>query len=82
MMETRTLYKWTNSKGDFTNVWVISNSKETYTMITGYNPFPFKKETKLYTSKEIFEKWMLDNGYLRLCHTTQVYKVVRVVTRQ
>lgn len=48
-----------------TEIEISSNEIiDEWIFITGYNPFPFMGE--LHTSKSIFEKWMLENGFKKI----------------
>lgn len=59
---------WINENGAFCEVyWHYINGDRPYVTISNYNPFPFycrnQKDGKLYSSVNVFNDWMLKNGW-------------------
>lgn len=69
--------KWIKD-GKITNVWVKSTDAEEWVEISGYNPFPFYGNTKFKTSRQIFENWMLENGYTPIHRITEYHSVIKI----
>ena len=57
----------------YTKVFVKSNGKEKWIEIKGFNPFPFKRESKLYTSKKVFNDWMITQGFEKEFYITDCF---------
>lgn len=45
--------------------------------VRGYNPFPFITGTGLPSNREIFENWMIENGWNKEYQTTDIFSRVR-----
>lgn len=83
--ETIIKNKWTGWKcGEGEKVcfvlWHYEVGKRPYITIEGYNPFPFyshnTEDGRLYTSRSVLNKWMLDNGWKpEILRTTIISKI-------
>lgn len=53
--------------------WIFERGQRHKLRIAGYNPFPFFVKDEVFSSsKEVFEKWMVENGWKKKYILTDV----------